>query len=218
MRALEEWSEYDSISIVGHSMGAFLGSSFALAYPNLVTNLVLASPVGVPKAPANKLGRMAGGWRRKLVFKLVFMLWEKGWTPQFVMRWGGARFGKAFAEKVITGRFQMKTQEAREALVEYFYRISAATASGEYSLCTVLESGAYARRPLIDRLHQLTIPVALLYGDRDWMSADAGIQATKRLNVKSWVKVIENAGHHLYFDNPNRFNDLVIKACTEMSG
>lgn len=216
MRTLEPFE--GGVHLVGHSMGAFLAVAFALSYPQMVKNLVLASPVGVPKAPVDKLGRMAGGWRRKLIFRMVFGLWEWGWTPQVLVRWGGANLGRRLAGRMILARFGMKDRNGEEALVEYFYQISAAPASGEYSLSTVLESGAYARRPLCERLAAVTVPVAFLYGDRDWMSADAGNEVTKRMKVKSWVKKITGAGHHVYFDNAAEFNQLVLQACAEVAG
>eukprot|EP00177_Eucheuma_denticulatum_P004591 GFKZ01008355.1.p1 GENE.GFKZ01008355.1~~GFKZ01008355.1.p1 ORF type:complete len:420 (+),score=36.30 GFKZ01008355.1:105-1262(+) len=215
MRELEPFE--GGVHLVGHSMGAFLAVAFALRYPQMVRNLVLASPVGVPKAPVDKLGRMRGGWRRKLLFRVVFGLWEWGWTPQVLVRWGGGNLGRRLAGRMILARFGMNDSKGEEALVEYFYQISAAPASGEYSLSTVLESGAYARRPLCERLVGVTVPVAFLYGDRDWMSADAGTEVTKRMRVKSWVKKIAGAGHHVYFDNAAEFNQLVLQACTEVA-
>lgn len=201
------------VHIVGHSMGAFLATAFALRYPHRVRNLVLASPVGVPKAPREKLTRIAGSRMRRAAFRALFTLWERGWTPQVLVRFGGAVLGRSVAAWMITRRFPAQDEAVQQAFVEYFYEISCATASGEYSLSTVLESGAYARRPLCDRLSDVSVPVAFLYGDRDWMSSDAAAEAAKGMKVKHWVRTVKGAGHNLYYDNAEEFNRVVIEAC-----
>lgn len=40
-----------SFTMVGHSLGGYLSTAYALAYPERVNKLVLVSPVGVPKSP-----------------------------------------------------------------------------------------------------------------------------------------------------------------------
>lgn len=212
MRRLERFE--GGIHVVAHSMGALLSVAFALKHPRLVRTLVLVSPVGVPKAPKDKVGGLKGGLGRRLLFRSLFWLWDGGWTPQVLVRGGGRWLGRVIAGWMIRQRLRIEGGGVgEEALVEYFYQISAAEASGEYALSTVLESGAYARRPLCDRLVGVRVPVVLLYGDRDWMSVDAGREVAAALHVENWVGVVEHAGHHVYFDNADEFNRLVMRAC-----
>jgi len=68
------------------------------------------------------------------------------------------------------------------------------------------------------------IPVVLMYGSHDWMDASAGREAARILNAESRkhrkegearengdakVVDIQKAGHHLYLDNPEQFNDVI---------
>lgn len=214
IRAIEPHGFADGkVHVVGHSMGAFLASAFALRYPALVRNLVLASPVGLPRAPRDKLAMMRGSKARRAIFRTIFALWEWGWTPQVLVRVGGATLGRMVAAWMITRRFPTEDPVTREAFVEYFYQISAASPSGEYSLSTLLESGAYARRPMCDRLKQVQVPVTFLYGDRDWMSWEVAQEVGKGMKVRTWVRRVKEAGHHLYFDNAEEFNRCVVDAC-----
>ena len=81
-------------SFLGHSFGAYVGASYAMQFPSRVTHLILASPVGVPIEPPvereNRASRLPLGWR--LVRRLVKVLWNRGYTPQSVVRligpWG----------------------------------------------------------------------------------------------------------------------------------
>ena len=69
--------------------------------------------------------------------------------------------------------------------------------------------------PLVDRVAALTIPVTFIYGDHDWMSLDGGRDAVENMrragNPDGRWHVIKNAGHHLYLDNPQEVNALLLK-------
>lgn len=49
-------------------------------------------------------------------------------------------------------RFPAESPEAVEKIAPYLYQITAAQGSGEYALNLLLEPGAWARRPLCERL------------------------------------------------------------------
>lgn len=52
--ALEEWRikmELPRITLIGHSLGAYLSTAYALKYPDRVHQLILLSPAGVPHSP-----------------------------------------------------------------------------------------------------------------------------------------------------------------------
>jgi len=52
--SLEEWREkmkLEKMTLVGHSLGAYMSVAYALKYPTRVSRLVLLSPAGVPRDP-----------------------------------------------------------------------------------------------------------------------------------------------------------------------
>ena len=58
VESLEQWRismEIDSFALLGHSLGGYLSSLYALRYPHRVSNLILASPAGLPEPPAAAL-------------------------------------------------------------------------------------------------------------------------------------------------------------------
>lgn len=207
-------ANFDKFHLVGHSMGAFIASCFALQFPHKVLSLVLASPVGLPRAPAQKIPRGLP-FLRATLYAFVFMLWECGYTPQGAVRALGANFGRRLSAWIIAPRLPTSDGNTRAAIAEYFYQISSARGSGEFALSTVLESGAYARRPLCDRLGDVKVGTVFLYGDRDWMSSEVAHGICENMKVRTRVKIVENAGHHLYYDNVQMFGDMVKEACDE---
>jgi hypothetical protein len=62
----------------------------------------------------------------------------------------------------------------KAALSDYLYHISVLEGSSEYALNEILLPGAYAKEPLLDRLHALRVPTVFMYGAHDWMDARAG--------------------------------------------
>lgn len=200
--------------IAAHSLGAYLSVAFALRAPQHVINLILASPVGIPPAPSVKLSTQSS-WVTRSLLRALFVAWDAGFTPQFVIRNMGSFLGRRLARYLIEARFVISDIPARRAIVEYFYQISCAPSSGEMSLSTILESGAYARRPLCDRLPGVCVPVTFIYGDRDWISPLAAEEVCRKMNVSTEILIAPLAGHHLYFDNPDFFNAAVFRACSE---
>ncbi|OAP55414.1 hypothetical protein AYL99_10387 [Fonsecaea erecta] len=73
------------------------------------------------------------------------------------------------------------------------------------------------------------IPVVLMYGENDWMDVSGGYAAKKKIDAETAralataspeerardhgsakVVIISNAGHHLYLDNADEFNEVIL--------
>ncbi|KAG0375516.1 hypothetical protein BGX24_008977 [Mortierella sp. AD032] len=224
IEGLEEWRQIQKIEkmvLVGHSLGGYLSTAYALKYPERVEKLILVSPVGIPENPEAQRAPLPeppkegdstessqptrppspqttatnppppSSWVRKLAMGA----WERNITPQSIMRFTGP-FGPSLD------------------LNNYIYHISSKSGSGEYALATILAPGAYARWPLMDRLRDLTMPTAFLYGESDWMDYRAAEKARRTMTVPTVLMRIPNAGHHLYLDNPPAFDKAVLQVIT----
>ncbi|KAJ2933657.1 hypothetical protein H1R20_g3423, partial [Candolleomyces eurysporus] len=258
--SLEEWREImglERMTLIGHSLGAYLSVAYALRHPERVTKLILLSPAGVPRGPnytkisreltdhgadpegehhvhpdrdpsraepasGPRLSTMRSGQKKhsnqeesqSLGRRLFTYLWEEGWSPFQVVR-SSLFLGPMLVGKYSSRRFQGLTEEETRDLHDYILNITMAKGSGEYCISHLLEPGAHARMPLVDRVGELKIPVTFVYGDHDWMDPLGGMQSVEQLrqagNGEGKMYIVNNAGHHLYLDNPEAVNALLVK-------
>ena len=227
--SFEQWRKEvgaKDIVLVGHSLGGYLGTAYMLRKHNSndVRHLVLASPVGYPeKPPFDPSVKLSFGW------KFARFLWEQGATPQSLARAAGP-WSKRLVEKVINGRFNSPTMKlegctAKEAILTYMHGITIAKGSGEHSLRQLLNFGAYAKDPLVNRIAELksNIPVTFLYGSHDWMDPMGGKIAAENLKKRGHNSpisqhILPGAGHHLYVDCPNGFESAILSAAGAING
>jgi len=75
---------------------------------------------------------------------------------------------------------------------------------GSENLITVIcEPFAYLKEPLAERLPNLgQKPITFMYGDYDWMERESAENLVKAGKVQGKVFNVEDAGHHLYIQNP----------------
>ncbi|KAG6006298.1 hypothetical protein E4U21_007180 [Claviceps maximensis] len=204
----------------------------------------LSSPPPPPSAP-----------KRPLPSWLVW-LWDANVSPFSVVRFAGP-LGPRFVSGWSSRRFNHLPPDEAQALHEYSFSIFKQKGSGEYALAYILAPGAYARRPVINRIHQVGrqplphspsnstpdttaprketgFPIVFMYGENDWMDVAGGLAAEQKLkeartqallhatdeekrteNGSARVIIIPKAGHHLYLDNPDEFNEIMRKEMEE---
>ena len=81
--------------------------------------------------------------------------------------------------------------------------------------------------PSPEPIRETGIPVVLMYGENDWMDVKGGYAAKDKLDAErsqalkesgskedsggAKVYIIKKAGHHVYLDNAEEFNDVMVK-------
>lgn len=233
IESIERWRESRGISqftLVAHSLGAYIGTQYAIRYPHRVKKIMLVSPAGVDRNPlsipqkqlkdlllpgellphihkASKKLNIAPAW-----FKF---LWERNVSPFTLVRATGP-LGPRFTSGWTVRRFANLPEEEAKALHKYTYAIFNARGSGEYALNYLLAPGGYARWPLSERAHRLSCESMWVYGDRDWMDPEGAVTAIENIkannkNAISKLVMVKDAGHHIYLDNSEEFNRLVVE-------
>ncbi|KAH9943132.1 alpha/beta-hydrolase [Epithele typhae] len=223
--SLEQWRKkmgLERMTLIGHSLGGYLSVAYALRHPTRATDQQATGQTGEDHAePAtsgrvNNLRQEQQSQQRQASTsrKVLEYLWEQGWSPFQVVRstwlWGPMLIGKYSSR-----RFIGLSDEDTRAMHDYIMNITLAKGSGEYCISHLLAPGAYARRPIVDRIDALKIPVTFIYGDHDWMDPEGGKESVERLrqagNGLGKMYIVPHAGHHVYLDNPKATNDLLVK-------
>ncbi|CAF4247614.1 unnamed protein product, partial [Rotaria sordida] len=98
-----------------------------------------------------------------------------------------------------------------DRILEYLYHCNAQVPTGEQAFRTISDVLAWAKKPMIDRIHLIDerIPIYFLHGEQSWVDINSSVIAQgKRDNV--YIDTIKEAGHHIYADAPDEF-DMYLK-------
>ncbi|GAB1608735.1 protein ABHD4-like isoform X1, partial [Argonauta hians] len=218
--SIEEWRRemgLERFILLGHSLGSFLATSYAIRHPDRVHHLIAVEPWGFPEKPdatadnnRNPTQRLSF-WARALInmarpFNPFAALRAAGpWGPGLVKKFRSdlqLRFSKLFDD---------------DTILDYLYHCNAQTPSGESAFRTMTIPFGWAKNPMIARIGELdrSVPMTLIYGSRSWITSHTG-QDVKYLRPHSYVdvQVIQGAGHHVYADRCEEFNELVREVCS----
>jgi pimeloyl-ACP methyl ester carboxylesterase len=224
VESLEQWRKANNIPkmiLAGHSIGAYIGVAYCERYPENVEQLVLLSPAGVtqadPEETQNFVSHMS--WSQRIVVGGVRSLFDFGVTPAGFFRSFPSRL-KSMIESYVDNRLpSIKNPQEKQVLAHYLYSNAVLPGSAEDMLNRFLTSSAHGKVPTVDRIPKLKVPkVSFIYGDRDWMDVDGGIEVwnqSKMLNDSPIIDVyrMQNAGHLLMLDNYRGFHAGLVTMC-----
>ncbi|KAF7509453.1 hypothetical protein GJ744_008016 [Endocarpon pusillum] len=201
---------------------------------------------------------------RRPLGKWFTYLWDANVSPFSLVRWSGP-LGPRLVSGWTSRRFSHLPANEAQALHNYSYSLFRLRGSGEYALAYILSPGAFARSPLIRRIHGVGrqyisgieandknpvagspsepqssstnaeikrrengVPIVLMYGENDWMDVAGGYAAKEKIdeekrrilkeaseeersrdNGDSKVIIIKKAGHHVYLDGWEEFNEVM---------
>ncbi|VEN39291.1 unnamed protein product [Callosobruchus maculatus] len=212
VHSIEEWRKEMKLKefiLLGHSLGGFLAASYSIEHPDRVRHLILADPWGFPEKPAEH--KDVPLWIKGISYVL------KPFNPLAGIRVAGP-FGPWFINFVrpdISKKYQMALEDPN-LIPEYIYQCNSQQPSGESAFHAMMSDFGWAKVPIVKRIDRLDakMPVTLLYGARSWVDHSAGdIIKEKRTSSYFKLQVISGAGHHIYADKPEAFNQIVLDAC-----
>jgi pimeloyl-ACP methyl ester carboxylesterase len=180
----------DVVSVIGNSMGGFIGAELALSFPTRVERLVLVSAAGlsqeyVRREPVLAVGRMlATGAAHLATYQdsLARRPRLRRLALQGVVRYP-ERLSESLTHELFQGTGKPGFLPALEALLSYSFR---------------------------DRLGAIEIPVLIVWGQFDMLVPVQDATEYERLIGANARKVIfEDTGHVPMIERPTRFNALL---------
>jgi cardiolipin-specific phospholipase len=224
VESIEAWRKANGINkmiLAGHSMGGYVSVAYCEKYPQHVEQLVLLSPAGVNMEDEERTQgfRSRMSWSRRSFFSTFQYLFDYGVTPASFSRRLPSSRSRSMVESYIENRLPaISDPDEQQALTNYLYYNAMIPGCGEDALSRFLTNTAHARKPTVDRIPKLGVPkVTFLYGERDWMEIDGGIQVydkcknTNGPNIE--VYQLQDAGHLLMLDNWQGFHAGVVAMC-----
>ncbi|TSL61138.1 Protein ABHD4 [Bagarius yarrelli] len=187
--SIEHWRRalgLEKMILLGHSLGGYLATSYAIQYPERVRHLILVDPWGFEPVPAEGLARLGfPRWVEMILAMASFF------NPLAVVRatgpWGPKLIGRVRPD--FKRNFEELFQD--DTIMEYIYHCNAQTPSGEVGFRAMSVSLLWAKRPMLDRVHLLPpgLPVTLVYGGQSWMDSTTGEQVA-RLRPNSYTRTV----------------------------
>lgn len=216
VESVEEWRREVNLSqfiLLGHSLGGYIATAYAMKYPERVRHLILADPWGFPERPENVYEKFQLPFWVRAVATAVQPL-----NPLWAVRVAGPA-GKWLVSKTrpdISRKYINYVSDAEKVIPEYIYQCNSQTPSGESAFHTLMTGFGWAKNPMVHRIDQFdpSLPITVLYGSRSWVDNSTGQVLTEhRDSSNTTVQVINGAGHHVYLDKPELFNKFVLEAC-----
>jgi pimeloyl-ACP methyl ester carboxylesterase len=180
----------DCASVVGNSMGGFIGAELALSFDTRVDRLVLVSAAGLSteelaRTPAIGLARLVTvglPYTRRFESAVVRRPRLRRAGMQWVFRYP-EKLSVPLAQELVLGFGRPGFVPALKALLEYSYR---------------------------DRLAAIEIPVLIVWGRNDLLvPVGDALRYQRLIGENARVVIFEDTGHAPMVERPSRFNELV---------
>jgi hypothetical protein len=110
----------------------------------------------------------------------------------------------------------MVIEDTKNTIAQYIHQCNSQRPTGESGFRSMCAEFKYARNPMIQRVHEIRedISITMIFGGRSWVDNSMGdVIKNIRLNSYVDVKIINDAGHHVYADKSDVFNEYVNEAC-----
>ncbi|XP_047461220.1 1-acylglycerol-3-phosphate O-acyltransferase ABHD5-like [Mugil cephalus] len=216
VEALEEWREkvgLEDVVLLGHNLGGYLSAAYALKYPHRVKHLLLVEPWGFPARPENPHHTSIPVWIRAMGAVM------SPFNPLAGLRLAGP-LGPMLVQ-TIRSDFKQKYSSVFDdnTVSDYIYHLNAQTPSGETAFKNMTIPYGWAKRPMLERIDQVQahIPISFIYGSRSSIDSDSGY-AFKKTRPDVEITVIRGAGHYVFADQPEDFNQTVLQILARAEG
>jgi pimeloyl-ACP methyl ester carboxylesterase len=209
--SIEAWRKEMGLSkflLLGHSLGGFLVTAYAIEHPDYVDKLILAAPVGI--APWRN--EVEENFKSKALQHLLFGIYQRSnhigpynITPQSLLRamgpWGH-KFWTYIGEK-------SKYRELDPMGWDYLYHNQVGKKSGDLAFIRFFSLRGW-EYPLFDKLKMVKAPLRIIYGENDYIRPTFGPTVVKHLLPHPVdYTVINGIGHHMYWKR-KEFAQMII--------
>jgi pimeloyl-ACP methyl ester carboxylesterase len=192
--------EVDAATVVGNSMGGFIGAELAIAFPQRVERLVLVSAAGISTVGEARAMRTVPTLRRLELILTACTAWMASKSDTVARR---SRLRDATLNVVVRHPSRLPAALAAEQL----------RGAGKPGFIPALQ--AILDYDFRDRLGEIACPTLIVWGDRDRLISVRDADEFARLIGNSRKVVFEDTGHMAMLERPAAFNALLKEFLSE---
>ncbi|XP_050992156.1 1-acylglycerol-3-phosphate O-acyltransferase ABHD5 [Labeo rohita] len=215
VQTLEDWRKAEGLEhmiLLGHDLGGYVSTAYALKYPHRLKHLVLVEPWGFAARP-----HVQENWVP--IWIKVFGAAMNPFNPLGLLRLVGP-LGPLLLQ-LLRSDFKQKYASvfADDTVADYIYHVNAQTASGETAFKNMTIPYGWPQHPMIDRVEMISpsLPMTFIYGSRSRIDGQSGKAIQEmRPNSHTEIVVIQGAGHYVFADQSEDFNQAVLKICNNV--
>ncbi|XP_066498673.1 1-acylglycerol-3-phosphate O-acyltransferase ABHD5 [Hoplias malabaricus] len=213
VRSLEEWRERVDLKdmiLLGHNLGAYISTAYALTHPHRVKQLILVEPWGFPERPGSEEHQS----RIPLWIKVLGSAMNP-FNPLALLRLAGP-LGPLLLQ-FLRQDFKQKYSSVFEdnTALDYIYHLNVQTPSGETAFKNMTVPYGWAQFPMMQRVEQVdpSIHISVISGSRSCIDGQSGTRI-QEIRHNTDLIVIRGAGHYVFADQSEDFNQAVLKICS----
>ena len=224
---LEEWRDavgIESFIIVGHGFGGYIGTLYAMKYPEKIQHLILVEPWGFTELPFGLAGKAAIDCNQcsQVNYYSRVPFWIQAtnfiisiFSPFLLLRCLPKSIGGWICSKILHCMAPSLSSRGKfkNPLKNYIYHCISLEASGEYAFMRLSLLYCWAKVPLVSRIGQLdeNVPMSFIYGADSSVDHKTGFEVYhQRQESVVEVYMVQNSGHSVFMDCSERFCDIVL--------
>jgi pimeloyl-ACP methyl ester carboxylesterase len=190
----------DAAAVVGNSMGGFVSTELAIAFPQRVERLVLAAPAGI-STYGSRHGLRAARLARALRPLLAAQM---GWL---------AAHADGFAEHARLRELALRDIARHPALLPPTLVAEQLRGAGKPGFVEALE--ACLNYDFRDRLPEIAAPTLIVWGARDRVIPVRDADVLMELIPNARKVILDDTGHVPMLERPGPFNELLERFLSE---
>ncbi|EGW04088.1 1-acylglycerol-3-phosphate O-acyltransferase ABHD5 [Cricetulus griseus] len=220
VESIEEWRcalGLNKMILLGHNLGGFLAAAYSLKYPSrFKPSQVVTVREGKRRGCSASSGFCCRSCSDTAEVTQEIMSFRS--SKEEPSQEGASCQNRLSLVQRLRPDFKRKYSSMFEddTVTEYIYHCNVQTPSGETAFKNMTIPYGWAKRPMLQRIGDLhpDIPVSVIFGARSCIDGNSGT-SIQSLRPKSYVKTIAilGAGHYVYADQPEEFNQKVKEIC-----